>query len=258
MIVLATDFGLPYTGQMRAVLRREAPSIPVVDLFNNLPAFDIEAAAHLLAAYAGDFAPSTVFCCVVDPGVGSDRPAIILEADGLWFTGPDNGLFSCLARRATKPALWDITWRPKSLSASFHGRDLFSPVAARLAAEGPAAAERLGRSRDPKTLAGLSWPQDLARIIYIDGFGNAMTGIRASTLTRETRIRVAGQSLGRAHTFSDLAPGTLFWYENANGLAEIARNRGRAVESLAIGIGEPVEIEAGANPKSESKEGEGE
>jgi S-adenosylmethionine hydrolase len=245
MIVLATDFGLPYIGQMRAALLRGAPQTPIVDLFHDLPAWDVEAAAHLLAAYAGDFPPDAVFCCVVDPGVGSERPAVMLLADDRWFIGPDNGLLSRVANRAEKVELWDITWRPKRLSASFHGRDLFAPVAARLAAEGYEAAAQLGNLRSASTLVGLNWASELARVIYIDGFGNAMTGLRARSLGPDTRFRIGGRRLGRASTFSDLVRGSLFWYENANGLAEIAENKGRAAETLGIAVGDPVDVGSG-------------
>ena len=135
MIVLFTDFGLkgPYTGQMKAVLCRMAPGIPAVDLFADAPVGNPRASAYLLAAYAEWFVAGTVFLAVVDPGVGGTRPPIILEADGRWYLGPGNGLFELVERRATSKRSWDIDWKPERLSASFHGRDLFAPVAAMLA-----------------------------------------------------------------------------------------------------------------------------
>jgi S-adenosylmethionine hydrolase len=241
MIVLACDFGLPYTGQMRARLLSEAPGVEVVELFTDLPAWDVEAAAHLLAAYAPDFPAGSVFCCVVDPGVGSDRDPLIVEAEGRRFVGPDNGLFSAVIRKAADPRAWRIDWRPEHLSASFHGRDLFAPVAAKLWRGEEA--EALGPALDPATLVGHDWPAAAPRVIYIDGFGNAMTGLEGRLLGPETRLKVAGRNLERARTFADLPPGGLFWYENANGLAEIAQTQGRAAETLDLAIGTPVEIE---------------
>jgi S-adenosylmethionine hydrolase len=90
VIVLFTDFGLhgPYTGQMKAVLHQTVPSVPVIDLFADAPVGNPKAAAYLLAAYAGWFPAGTIFLCVVDPGVGGGRPAIVLEADGRWYVGP--------------------------------------------------------------------------------------------------------------------------------------------------------------------------
>ena len=135
MIVLFTDFGLqgPYTGQMKAVLHEMAPGVAVIDLFADAPVGNPKASAYLLAAYTEWFARRTVFLCVVDPGVGSAHPPIIVEADGRWYVGPGNCLFELVQRRATSTAGWDISWKPERLSASFHGRDLFAPVAAMLA-----------------------------------------------------------------------------------------------------------------------------
>lgn len=136
MIVLFTDFGLsgPYIGQMKAVLAREAPGVPLIDLFSDAPAFDPISSAYLLAAYAPEFPAGTVFLCVVDPGVGGERAALAVQADSRWFVGPDNGLMAVAAARAERSRrFFRIDWRPPSLSASFHGRDLFAPVAALLA-----------------------------------------------------------------------------------------------------------------------------
>src|SRR5262245_12442576 len=179
MIVLFTDFGLqgPYTGQMKAVLHQMAPGIPIIDLLADAPAGNPKASAYLLAAYAQWFAAGTTFLCVVDPGVGGTRPAVMLDTDGRWYVGPGNGLFELVERRATTARGYDIEWRPTLLSASFHGRDLFAPVAAMLArGEPPPGHPRKHGDRRS------DWPDDLAEIVYIDHFGNAMTGLRASAL----------------------------------------------------------------------------
>jgi S-adenosylmethionine hydrolase len=242
MIVLFTDFGLhgPYTGQMKAVLHRTAPGVPVIDLFADAPAGNPKVSAYLLAAYAAWFGEKTVFLCVVDPGVGGERPAVVLEADGRFYVGPGNGLFELVERRAKNARCWDIDWQPEKLSASFHGRDLFAPVAATLArGEAPPVRPRADRS-DRRT----DWPDDLGEIVYVDHFGNAMTGLRAAALPSGARLAVAGCVLERARTFSSRPPGEAFWYENANGLAEIAVNQGRADQTLGLGIGAPVEIVA--------------
>ena len=241
MIVLFTDFGLegPYVGQIKAVLCREAPGVPVIDLFHDAPAHEPELAAYLLAAYIGEFPEGAVVLGVVDPGVGSAaRRAAMVRADGRWYVGPDNGLFNVAARRALSLEWWDITERPGRLSASFHGRDLFAPAAARLSrGERPA-----GERRDPATRLGSDWPDDLPRIVYIDRFGNAVTGLRAAGLAEGQGIEANGRLLRRARTFSDVPPGQPFWYENANGLAEIAVNRGRADEALGLDVGAAVTV----------------
>jgi S-adenosylmethionine hydrolase len=240
MIALFTDFGLngPYTGQTKAVLHRAAPGVPVVDLFADAPAGDPKASAYLLAAYAPWFPEATVFLCVVDPGVGSARPAVFVEADRRWYVGPGNGLFELVRRRARSARSFEISWRPERLSASFHGRDLFAPVAAMIAQGDEPPGRPLGDDADCRP----DWPDDLAEIVYVDHYGNAMTGLRASFLPPEARLSAAGRVLERARTFADRAKGEAFWYENSNGLAEIAVNSGRADRDLGLAVGMSVAI----------------
>ena len=135
MIFLFTDFGAGdiYVGQMKAVLHERAPKAPVVDLLNDAPAFNVRAGAHLLAAFAARLPKDSVTLAVVDPGVGGPREPVAVLADGRWFVGPDNGLISVAASRAAKHEVHTIEWRPEKLTASFHGRDLFAPVAAMIA-----------------------------------------------------------------------------------------------------------------------------
>src|SRR4029078_5622796 len=115
------------------MMHQWAPGIPVVDLFADAPVGNPKVSAYLLAAYAAWFPAGSIFLCVVDPVGSGMRPAIILKADGRWYVGPGNGLFELIQRRAGKTQKWDIDWKPERLSASFHGRDLFAPVAAMLA-----------------------------------------------------------------------------------------------------------------------------
>lgn len=232
MIVLFTDFGLqgPYCGQMKAVLHAAAPGLPVIDLFSDLAPFNARAAAYLLPAYAGEFPAGSVFLCVVDPGVGGDRAAVIVEAGGYRFVGPDNGLFAMLARRFPDAAWSRISWRPELLSASFHGRDLFAPVVARLANGQPVETEPY-----PAPLLFPDWPDDLPEIVYVDHYGNAVTGLRAGEIAGDAVLTVEGRKLMPARTFSDAKEGEAFWYGNANGLVEIAVNRGSAAELLGLG-----------------------
>lgn len=237
MLVLFTDFGLdgPYIGQMKAVLLKDAPEVPVVDLFSDLAPFDARSASYLLPAYAQTFPEGSVFVCVVDPGVGGPRRALIQRSRGRWYVGPDNGLLDVEAGRDPDTRRWQITWLPDRLSASFHGRDLFAPVAAKLAT-----------GTDPEAIGCVPLdeplpqvPPDLPRIVYIDRYGNAITGIRASTLTPKAELSIGSFKIPRANTFSDVPEGTPFWYENANGLVEIAINSGYADEELEIDVGDP-------------------
>lgn len=256
MIVLFTDFGLsgPYTGQVKAVLAREAPGVPVVDLFADAPAFDPQLSAYLLAAYAAEFPAGSVFVCVVDPGVGTERRPLVVEADGRRFVGPDNGLFELVRRRAAAVRAWAIDWRPDRLSASFHGRDLFAPVAARLAMGAEMGGAEMGSAvpaspvdpaaAHPVGIAWPGWPDELARIVYVDVYGNAMTGIRAASLPEGVRLHAGGRTIRRGRTFADVPAGEALWYGNSSGLAEIAVNRGRADRDLGLSVGLPVAVTA--------------
>lgn len=241
MIVLFTDFGPagPYTGQVKTVLARQAPGVPVIDLFTDAPAFDPQSSAYLLEPYTRDLPAGTVVLAVVDPGVGTARRPLIVDADGRVFIGPDNGLFEMLRRRTRSFEASVIDWRPaKELSATFHGRDLFAPVAAKVVrgerpASIPVASGLLGRP---------DWPDDLPRIVYIDAYGNAMTGMRAETLGKGVRVVVGETSVPYADTFEEVPPGTPLWYGNSNGLVEIAVNCGRADRSLGLCVGTPLAL----------------
>ena len=129
------------------------------------------------------------------------------------------------------------------MSNSFHGRDLFAPVAAQLAAVKMPACEAL----DLLDCIDTTWPQELAKFVYIDAFGNAMTGIRGQALERHCKLIIKGHTLTWARTFSEVPPGTGFWYENANGLVEVAVNQGRADSLLGICVGDNVIVERTAS-----------
>jgi S-adenosyl-L-methionine hydrolase (adenosine-forming) len=241
MIVLFTDFGVtgPYVGQLHAVLERDAPGEKVVDLLHTVPPFDVRAGAYLLAALAGDIPGGAVVVAVVDPGVGGERAAVMLQADDLRYVGPDNGLFELVWRRARQRQCRRILWRPPGLAPSFHGRDLFAPVAARLVRGLEVAAE----PATWRAMPAAQWPDDLPGIVYIDHYGNAVTGIRSDTLGAKSVLRVNGKLLERARVFADVPPGTAFWYGNSSGLAEIAVNQGDAASVLGLGVGTEVGIE---------------
>lgn len=243
MIQIFTDYGLsgPYAGQLRSVLAREAPDIPAIDLMHDAPSRDPQRAAYLLAALATEMGPDSVCVAVVDPGVGGERPPVIVSADGRRFVGPGNGLFEILQRRAKMARAWTIDWRPERLTTSFHGRDLFAPVAALLARnEWPACTPMEEGWRDDPLRPGAAWPDDLAEAIYIDNFGNVMTGLRAAGLGKKATVEVGGKLFSHARTFGDVAESQGFWYENALGLVEIAVNRGSAAAQYGVAVGDAV------------------
>ncbi|MEJ2480287.1 MAG: SAM-dependent chlorinase/fluorinase [Acidihalobacter sp.] len=234
-IHLSTDFGLegPYTGQVLARLYAEAPKIPAFSLFADAPAFDARLSAYLVAAYGKDAAAGDVLLCVVDPGVGTDRAGLALNADGRWFVGPDNGLLDIAARQAREARWWRLDGPPMEVSATFHGRDWFAPAAAFVARTG----EVPGVRCDGPSGVSAEWPADLPEIVYIDRYGNAMTGLRADGVAPECRFEVCGTRVDPGRVFASAPAGAPLWYRNANGLVEIAVNRGRAdrLPGLALG-----------------------
>ncbi|MGZ8158240.1 MAG: SAM hydrolase/SAM-dependent halogenase family protein [Methylobacter sp.] len=239
-IVLFTDFGPygPYIGQMESVLRQAAPDVPVINLLSNAPTADPRLSSYLLAALRHSFPINSIFLAVVDPGVGGERRAVVLHADGQIFVGPDNGLLNTVAVQ-TKNAQWsEITWRPEQCSMSFHGRDLFAPVAAKLAVN---AADDLLQPFDRNDLS--DWPHDLAAVIYFDHYGNAMTGLRYREAFIGKTLTVNGIAIKQSGTFSDVEERQAFWYKNSSGLVEIAVNKGRAEQQLALKQGMQISFQ---------------
>ena len=240
MIVLFTDFGAAdiYVAQVKAALLEQCPGAIVVDLLHNVPNFRVETGAHLLAALQERFPHGSVFLAVVDPRVGTERHAAVLQADGKWYVGPDNGLVSVVAARAAEKRTWRITWRPPRLSVSFHGRDLFAPVAAWIA-RGDFPADNLVEVPDLQVRLG---PDDLPEIIYIDHYGNALTGLRASNVPRDAVLALREHRLKYAKVFADVPAGSAFWYEDSIGLVELAANGASAAEMLGAKVGDAVSV----------------
>lgn len=237
MIVLVTDFGIrdPYKGQLHAAIRSLVDTT-VIDLLHHMPDYDVRAGAYLLDALQRPFPPATVFVGVVDPGVGGDRAPVMVNADGKWYVGPDNGLFNVICRRARAAETLRIDWRPEHLSASFHGRDLFAPVAAKLST---------GVVPDHSTWSLIEtpgWPAELAEVIYIDHYGNAMTGIRADALSGSAVVRINNERLEPGTTFTTARPGRPFWYRNSLDLVEIAVREDSAAALLGLSIGDQVTV----------------
>lgn len=240
MLILFTDYGWqdPYVGQVKSVLAGLAPAVPVIDLLHAVPDFNAHAGAHLLDALARDLPAGAVVLAVVDPGVGGPREAVVVEAGGRFYVGPDNGLLSVLAGRAAQARIWRITWRPERLSDSFHGRDLFAPIAAWIAA-GCFPSEKL------EEVAALQVNFDLAelpRVLYLDHYGNAWTGIRGTLLEPTSRLQIKGQTLAWRRVFMEAGKGEAFWHVNSSGLVEISVNRGSAAQQLGLQLGDLVRL----------------
>jgi len=236
LIALFTDFGVngPYIGQMKAAIYQVDARARVIDLFADAPRFDPVASGYLLAAYTRGFPVGTVFLSVVDPEVGSARrKAVVVKAGGYYFVGPNNGLFDAVICQHAESEVYEIAWTPSVLSNTFHGRDLFAPVAVRLASD--SLNSDWLKPRQESTV--LSVDADCYRVVYIDSFGNAICGVRSETVKGKHLLAVNGHLLERAHTFSDVVVGRGMWYENSSGLVEISVNRGNAAELLNLSVG---------------------
>ena len=240
LIFFFTDFGMagPYLGQMEAAVLANTLQARVVNLAADAPTADPLHAAYLLNALAMEVPLGSILVCVVDPGVGGERRALMIESGQRTYLGPDNGLLAPIVNRDPHAVVAALCYDNRELSASFHGRDLFAPTAAELVKGQPVAAEPLSR----EAIVGAAWPEELAEVIYIDHYGNACTGLQASRLSADVSLQMGNVKLPHAHTFGAVPAGTLFWYENSLGLVEIACNQGRAADQLGLSIGDHIGI----------------
>ncbi len=239
MILLFTDYGwqAAYVGQLKAAIYHVSRSAAVVDLQHDAPVFNPRASAYLLASLIDFIPPDALILAVVDPGVGnSARRPLVMKADGRYYVGPDNGLFNVIAKRAESVEFWRIDWQPPGLTKTFHGRDLFAPIAAML--DMGAQPELTSLAADEIDFANC--PVELAEVIYIDNFGNVITGLKGSSVSMDMRIHLGERELCFAETFSAVGEDEGFWHINANGLVEIAVNQGTAALAYNLKIGDPV------------------
>jgi len=238
MIILYTDFSQlgPYVGQLKSVIYQHNPGSKIIDLMHDAPMFDVKHSAYLLNSLTPYFTNESVFCCVVDPGVGGARKNIVVKADDKHYIGPDNGLFEYIIRSASKLEYYTISWEPEVLSTTFHGRDIYAPIAAQIDS---GIFEEI-KKIEPKDITRFNWPNDLLEIIYIDSFGNLMTGIRATSIDIESILHIKGEKVYFSKTYTTMPDGQVCWYVNSNGLIEIALNKDNAGLKYDIKIGETV------------------
>lgn len=251
ILTLTTDFGLidNYAGIVKGIIVYLNPCARVIDVTNQIPPFNIEAGKYMLETTYRNFPPGTIHLGIIDPGVGTRRKSLIVETKDHFFVGPDNGLFSFLTQRQIKRAV-SITKKKyflKDVSPTFHGRDIFAPVAAYLS-RGVEATEfgpeikkivRL-RTRKPKTRAG--YPA--GEIIYIDHFGNMVTNIKAGDIpSGKTAVFLNDTAVGPVKkTFGTVRTGRPVCYINSFGRLEIAVNKGSAAEYFGIDYGSKAKI----------------
>ena len=264
VVALLTDFGSQdhYVGAMKGAILTVCPEASLVDLTHEIEAHDVTAGALALASAFRDFPPATVFVAVVDPGVGSPRRALALEAGGYRFVGPDNGILSLVMAEAEgAQAVHRIAnaslLRP-AVSATFHARDVFGPVAAHLA-RGLPIAEVGPRIDDPVRVAQPAlrevgpgeWE---ATVVHVDRFGNLITNLFGRDLDRilaaverdfrDVVVVVEGEILPLARTYADVPEGEGCALLGSSGRLEVAVHRGSAARMLGAAGGSPVRVRA--------------
>jgi S-adenosylmethionine hydrolase len=273
IITLTTDFGASsgYVGVMKGVILSIAPQARLVDLTHAVPPQDVRFAAYELYAAVPFFPDGTVHLVVVDPGVGTERRAIAVHTPGAVFVGPDNGLFTYAlteAERWRAVELASRSYRLPQVSATFHGRDVFAPAAAHLAAG--VSFDDLGPAvTDPILLAQPRLEIDRTRlageVLHVDRFGNLITSIgrlrwqggqltvipafrpqsvpKARFPAARVHVRVADQELKGVHrTYGDTPAGEVVALVGSGGFLEIAVSQGSAAQRLDLRSGAPVEI----------------
>lgn len=249
LLVLASDFGLegPYVGQMKGAALAAAPVVRIVDLWHGIPPQAVRVGAFLLPRMWDRFPAGTVHVAVVDPGVGTDRGALAVHQGGRLFLGPDNGLFTGpLGAGGEARRLPPAPPGGPPPSATFHGRDLFAPLGALMAAgsltfsslEPPATAPvlldlpRIGAAADG-TLRG--------EVVWVDRFGNALTSLPADRVPPGSwRLQVGDRFLPGLATYGQVEPGALLAHVGSFGLVEVACRDGSAAELLGLRPGMEV------------------
>lgn len=257
-IVLLTDFGTGdwFAGTLEGVIASLAPAARVIHLTHGIPRGDVRAGAFSLWAAHRSFPEGSVFVAVVDPGVGGPRDALLVEAHGRTYLGPDNGILSWAMRGARGRSirvLADPRFRPGPVSRTFHGRDVFAPAAAHLHAGvpprsfGPA---RRAMTELPPLRASLRRGAGSARrvlagtVAYVDVFGNAIAGIRAEDLRRLGRTPKAAHAGGASFPwrryYAEAGPGGRLSLVGSCGLVELAVNGGSAAAGHGLRVGDAV------------------
>lgn len=255
IITLLTDFGLrdPYVGVMKGVILNITPEAAIVDLTHSIPAQDIRQAAFLLSTAIGYFPAGTVHAIVVDPGVGSERRPIAVKSNHAYYVAPDNGVLSLALARQPAEDIVHLTnstyWLPR-VSTTFHGRDIFAPVAAHIARGIPL--NDLGTPIHEIVRLPASPPARCpdgsisGEVQHIDRFGNCITNIPAELLPEDIQptVEVAGQSIQDiSSTYTAVAPGQALNLIGSSGFLEIAVRNGSAAEQLDIDISDSVLVQ---------------
>jgi S-adenosyl-L-methionine hydrolase (adenosine-forming) len=250
-IALLTDFGQSdwFVASMKGAILSVNPRAVIVDITHDIPAGGISSAAFNLLACHSSFPKGTIFVAVVDPGVGSSRAAIAAKAGPYFLLGPDNGALSPVIDNYYNPefrAILNPKYFRKKVSLTFHGRDIFAPAAAHLSKG--VAFEKVGpRIKDivrlKISLARETGNKITGRILYIDHFGNAITNIPSSLVSRRiNHVFVKGRKIPLCSCYADVDEGKPLAVIGSCGFMEIAVNKGNAAKKMRLNIGDKVEI----------------
>lgn len=255
LVTLTTDFGLrePFVGIMKGVMLAHAAHIRFIDMAHDVSAFQPVEAGFWLAGALRYFPAGTVHVAVVDPGVGTPRALLVALANEQALLAPDNGLLAPLANRRKIDRIIRIDparlvqFGVSDVSATFHGRDVFAPLAAAIAA-GRCDPADLGHEVD--TIDQSGWPAILPRadggvsgvIVAVDRFGNLISNIEAATVVAlaNPTIQVAGLRLPLRRTYGDASAGEYLGLINSFEVLEVARSRGSAAAGLNLAVGAPI------------------
>lgn len=247
-IALLTDFGTRdyYVGAMKGVILSINPNASIVDITHEIEPQNITSAAFVLSACYRDLPNGTIFVCVVDPGVGSDRLAIAAASNGRIFVGPDNGIFGLVLENDSKiVSITNEKFFRKPVSSTFHGRDIFAPVGAHLSAG--SALEDMGPPIDDPVKLPEIWSRKtddgviVGHVIHIDRFGNIVTNITVDEAGPGFKLEIAGNSITEFRQFyAGAEPDRPFAIAGSAGFIEISINGGSAARKLGVPIGTPV------------------
>lgn len=236
-----------FVGAMKGAILSIDPGAKIVDITHEIPPQDIRSAAFTLCACYKDFPKGTIFVAVVDPGVGSDRKAILVETEDYYFVAPDNGLLSFVVEGGS-PRVFELTnekYFAANISSTFHGRDIFAPVAAHLSRG--ARPNEFGARIEDLTRFKIAAPRNIsdktveAEIIHIDRFGNLITNLKREDLPQKFSLDINGKTIDKLKTFyAEAEAGEIFMIAGSAGFLEIAAAQNSASKLLNARNGDKV------------------
>jgi S-adenosylmethionine hydrolase len=253
MITLTTDFGLkdPYVATLKGVIYTINPHAKIIDLTHNIEKFNLRSGAFVLAATVPYFPSGTIHVVVVDPGVGTARRALVVQTKQAFFVGPDNGILMLAAKRQGIEHVYELSnsrfWLT-GVSNTFHGRDIFVPVAAYL--DRGIAVTAVGSEITPPPMPNFGCVTNKAGVIcgevlYIDDFGNVITNISGEALPNcMLQVDLAGVSfqLSLTKTYAQTKPQGAVVLIGSHGFLELALNQGHFAKKYPVRIGDPIKI----------------